>query len=115
MPRQKLLIPFGGGLDRKSGSAVVEPDSFPDLRNVYVARGRMELRKGHDRILDIAWGTDIIGIIPMRANGLSAVIVYDSVSRNVRLYIVDSTPTATLVGTMWTIPVAAAAVGVPRM
>lgn len=108
MARAKFLLPFGGGLDRKTGSAVVDPDAFGDLRNVYLYRGRMELRRGQERSLDIGWGTDIIGIFSIRAQGLAAIVVYDDVSRDVRLYAVDdSLGTASLVDTLFTLPAGA--------
>ncbi len=102
MARQKLSISFGGGVDRKSGVGVVDPDAFYDLRNVYLYKGRTILRKGMARVLDIGWGSDIIGIFSVRAQGLAAIIVYDDESGDVRLYLVDGTlETASLVGTVW--------------
>lgn len=110
MARDKFLLPFGGGLDRKTGSAVVDPDAFADLRNVYLFKGSTELRRGLERSLNIGWGTDIIGIYSIRAQGLAAIVVFDDVSRDVRLYLVDDAGgIASLVGTLWTLPADAAA------
>ena len=114
MTRRTLELPFGGGLDRKTGSAVVDPTSFGNLQNVHLFRGRMELRKGLERALDLGWGEDIIAVEPVRAQGLTACVVWDSVTRDVRLYLVDgSLAAASLVGTLWTMP--AVIVGRPRV
>ncbi len=107
MPRQKLLLPFGGGLDRKTGSAVVDPDAHGNLQNVYLFKGRTELRRGLQRVFDIGWGQDIIGIFPVRSIGVSALVVWDEVTRKVRLYLTDGALTsASLVGDLWTMPAA---------
>lgn len=103
--RQTLRLPFGGGLDRKSGSAVVDPKSFGNLQNVHLFRGRMELRKGLERALALGWGEDIIAIEPIRSRSVTAVVVWDTVSREVRLYLVDgSLSGSAFVGTLWTLP-----------
>lgn len=110
--RQKMLIPFGGGLDRKTGSAVVDPDSFGNLQNVHLFRGRMEIRRGLARLLNIGWGDDIIAIQAIRAQSLTAVAVWRETSREVKLYLVDGAfASATYVGVLWTMP--ALVTGVP--
>lgn len=102
MPRRTLSLNFGGGIDRRTGIGAVEPDAMYDLRNVYLFRGRTILRRGLARVLDIGWGSDIIGIFSVRAQGLAAILVYDDVSGDVRLYLVDGTlASASLVGTVW--------------
>lgn len=45
--RPTIVLPYGAGLDRDSGVAVVEPTKFEDLRNVILEQGKAELRKGH--------------------------------------------------------------------
>jgi hypothetical protein len=105
MARQRLPIPFGQGLDRLTGAGELDPRAFQVLENVHLYRGRMEFRKGLARQLLIAWGTDVVGLFPVQAQGLEAAIVYDAVSRDVRLYLIDSTfGTPTLAGTLWTMP-----------
>lgn len=110
MARPKLLLPFGGGVDRQTGSAVVDPDAFADLRNVHVSRGRMELRMGNLRRALIDWGDDVLGIFSVRAEGISAVVVFDATSRDVRLYFVDSDFNQQFLGTLWTLPEGAASI-----
>lgn len=111
--RQTTTIPFGAGLDRLSGAAVVDSGSFADLRNVHLARGRMELRRGLASQA-LPWGTDCIAVAPVKKTGLAAIVIYDSVSKDVRLYSFDGATTFSLVGTLWTIN-AAVTSHVPRV
>lgn len=104
--RQRLPIPWGAGIDRASGAMAVESTSFSDLRNVRLGRGRVELRKGFARQTELPGGDMVVGIFPIRAQGLSAALGYSSVDRTVSLYVTDATGTAiAFIGTLWTLPV----------
>lgn len=104
MARERKALPWGTGVDRASGAMVVDEDQFSDLRNVYLYNGRAELRKGHARTLLFPAGDDVIGIFPIRAQGLSGALVYKALDRTVSLYALDSTgTTASFVATIWTL------------
>lgn len=45
--RPTMKLPYGAGLDRGSGVAVVEPSQFADLRNVILLEGKAKVRKGN--------------------------------------------------------------------
>lgn len=107
MARQKLILPFGGGVDRKTGLTVVDPDAMADVRNAHLSRGQMELRRGIARRVLIEWGDDVLGIFSIRADGLAAVVVFEVASREVRLYVVDGALNVDLIDTLWTLPAAA--------
>lgn len=101
--RQRQPIPWGEGIDRASGAMAIDPSAFRDLRNVRLANGRAELRKGHSHLTEIGGGDMLLGVFPIRAQGLSAAITYDIASRAVLLYVIDATGTASaFVGTLWT-------------
>lgn len=103
--RQRLPIPWGEGLDRAAGAMAVEPSSFADLRNVRLARGRCELRRGLARLTAIDGWTAILAVEPIRAQGLAGVVVYNDVTRTVALYAVDATGTDIgFVGTLYVVP-----------
>lgn len=103
--RQRLPIPWGSGIDRASGAMAVEAESFRDLRNVRLSRGRTELRKGLERLTLLPGGDMVLGIFPIRAQGLAAAITYTTASRSVDLYVIDATGTTTaFIGNLWTLP-----------
>ena len=106
--RQRLPIPWGEGIDRASGAMAISPSAFRDLRNVKLGQGRTEMRKGYARLALLPFGDMTLGVWPIRASGLSAVALYDTPTRTVALYVVDSTGTSTaLVGTLLTVPAGA--------
>lgn len=94
---------------------VADPTVFNDLRNVHLSGGRVELRTGLNRALvfPAPW-TDLLGVYLIRAQGLAGAIVYNSVSREVGLFAVDSSGVAyAFVEYLWTIP--AGATSPPRI
>lgn len=99
----KLPIPFGGGLDRNTGVMAVEPVAFADLRNVHLYSGKAELRKGHTATVDLASAEElVVGVFPLRAQGVGALIAYDSATGKVRLYLVTGAgEDAALIGEVW--------------
>lgn len=103
--RQRLPIPWGNGIDRSSGALAISPSAFRDLRNVRLANGRTEMRRGYSRMTLLSGGNMVLGIWPIRAQGLTAVAVYDTATRTALLYVVDATGTASaLVGSLFTLP-----------
>lgn len=105
-PRVPLL--FGGGLDRYSGTTLVDPTAFRDLRNVHLRRGGAERRDGS--ILANALGESaIIGVFSIRSQGIGALVTYNTGTREVKLWLCSSDGSvASLVGVVWTLAVDAA-------
>lgn len=109
--KQRVLLPFGGGLDRGSGAFIVEPGSFTDLRNVHLARGRVRVRRGLTaKGGGIEGATDILAVSPIRGTQRSLIVAYSSVTRQawVVTAIIDPTTqnvTLTTVpgATLWTL------------
>lgn len=102
--RERKPLPWGQGIDRASGAMVVNEQQFSDLRNVYLTNGRAELRKGMARALLVDDGDDLLGVWPIRAQGLAGALVYKSADRTVSLYVIDSTgETANFVAVIWTL------------
>ncbi len=102
--RQRLPVPWGEGIDRSSGALAISASAFRDLRNVHLANGRTELRRGYPRMALLPSGSMVLGVWPVRASGISAVAVYDSDTRTVSLYVVDSTgATNALIGNLFTL------------
>jgi hypothetical protein len=107
--RQRLPIPWGEGIDRSSGAMAIAPGAFRDLRDVHLGNGRTELRLGLPRLKLLPSGDMVLGVWPIRAQGLAAAAVYDIASRTVSLYVIDATGTAeAFIGTLFTISTAAA-------
>lgn len=110
--RPKLPLPFGGGVDRYTGSAVAEPSAFRDLRNVHLRRGGAELRGGLATAASLA-GDAVIGVFPIRSQGIGGLVTYTSATREVTLHLTSADGSVTsLVGVVWTLPVDA---GFPRV
>ncbi len=107
MPRDKVSIPFGGGLDRFSGTTVAVNGTELDLRNVSLGPGRVELRVGPATGVVAGFGTDVIALHELRKTGTQAVVVYDAPTRVVKLILFDGT-TMSNVGTLWTLDVSLA-------
>lgn len=112
---ERKPLPFGAGLDRISGGMVLQPTDMNDLRNVHLNHGRTEFRHGLTRtLLFPAPYTDLLGVYLIRAQGLAGALLYDSVSRRVDLYAVDSSGVASAyIDNIWTLP--AGATSPPRI
>lgn len=52
-PRPTISLPWGEGLDRASGLAVVEKSSYADVRNVILYDGKAEVRKGITQVAQL--------------------------------------------------------------
>jgi hypothetical protein len=103
--RQRLPVPWGDGIERRSGAMVTDAGAFRDLRNVRLSDGRTELRRGHSRLLLLPIGTALLGVFSIRAQGLAAIISYDAVTRTVSLWVVDATGSAAaFVGNLYVLP-----------
>lgn len=90
MAREKVTIPFGGGVDRLSGRMVAEPTSFNDIRNVHLRRGKAELRGGLLRVGTTFAGAAIVGVHSIRSRNVGAVLTYDNGTGHVTLWITDA-------------------------
>jgi hypothetical protein len=107
--RARLPLAFGGGLDRYSGVTVAQPTAFRDLRNVHLRNGGIEARGGLGAIANTLTGSALIGVYPIRSQGIGALLTYDTPTREVRLFLTSADGTTTsLVGVVWTLPVGAA-------
>lgn len=101
----KILLPFGSGLDRDVGVIAADREAMRDLRNVYLRRGRIELRRGLAPTDPVSADAAIIGIFPIRSQGIGAVLTWNPDDATVKLYhVTGAGDTATLVGTVWTLP-----------
>jgi len=102
--RPKVPIPFGSGLDRVSGSMVVQATNCSDLRNVHLLPGKIEMRKGLQRQLSLAGETHILGIFTIRSSGVGALIAYSSSTYKVRLWqVTGAGDSATYIGELWSL------------
>lgn len=101
--RPKISFPMGGPLDRFTGTPVAVQGTQVDLRNASVGPGRLALRTGPATGTAVGFGTDVIGVESIRKTGALAVVIYDSGSRVVKLYVYDGV-SMSLVNTLWTIP-----------
>ncbi|MGH3428475.1 MAG: hypothetical protein ACRDQZ_13060 [Mycobacteriales bacterium] len=103
--RPRIPLVFGGGVDRYSGTTIAEPTSFRDLRNVHLRRGGAELRGGLGLVNDLA-DDAIIGVFPIRSQGIGVLVTYTLSSREIKLYLTSADGTMdSLVGVVWTLPV----------
>lgn len=106
--RAKLPLPFGGGVDRYTGTAVAEPTAFRDLRNVHLRNGGAEMRGGL-QVRATLGGNAVIGIYSIRSQGIGALVTYDTATREVLLYLTSADGTVTsFVGVVWTLAAGAA-------
>lgn len=109
--KQLVVLPFGGALDRGSGTYLLEPSQFSDLRNVHLGRGRVRVRRGLvAKGGGIAGATDVLAVSPIRGTQRSIVVAYSSVTRQAWLVTASIDPTTLGVtltpvpgGTLWTL------------
>ncbi len=102
--RPRIPLVFGGGLDRATGVLGASPESMRDLRNVYLYRDKVEVRKGHtvlQSFLDDAAAAvdDICLVHPMQAEQAGVVVGWQDGDREVHVYRVHGTGSgANLIG-----------------
>ncbi len=102
---QRTPIPLGGtGLVVGTGVFTTQPSTPEDLRDVSLRPGRTARRPGLFEATTLSSGNHIIGIHPLRAYGVTAVVSYDDATRVVALHLVAPDFTPRLVGTIWTLP-----------
>lgn len=90
--RQRIPLAIGRGLDRATGLVASSPGAPVDARNVYARDGKMAVTPGMSLtgFPDLDWGTDIVCTFGMQSNLDLMLVVYDSVSRDLRLYRIDT-------------------------
>lgn len=80
MPRQRLRLPFGNGIDRATGPVAVQPGAWSDLRNVEVREGRVRVRDGLQQVAAVVMSTSgdaathIVFIGALRASSRGIVV-----------------------------------------
>ena len=81
-------LAIGRGLDRATGKASVQPQYPVDARNIQAQSAKMSVRSGmaDTGFPPLVWGTHILEIIPIKATGDDLFVVFDSVSRDIRIY-----------------------------
>lgn len=91
MARDRARVPFGPGLDRATGAAAVQPSSMKDARNVYARDDKLALRAGMQTTAypAIPWGTDVVGIFPLRSKLEVIMVILDRAARTLRVYRVN--------------------------
>ncbi|UCC92566.1 MAG: hypothetical protein JSW25_07830 [Thermoplasmata archaeon] len=94
--RRRTPIVFGGGLDRETGVMAMQPGGMEDLRNVHLLKGKYQVRRGFERVLEFedASGnpqTDILGGIAMQGRRAVVYVTYDSVNYKVNVFMGDHT------------------------
>lgn len=108
MPRERLPLVFGTGLDRYSGAAVVEPASMRDLRNVDLRVGRAALRNALVASLDFAPDDTILATHAIHSQGIGAAVTYNSATREVNLWLMANDGSVrSFVALLWTFPAGA--------
>lgn len=101
---ERTPIPIGGsGLLLGTGLYATKPAAIEYLRNVSLRPGRTARRGGLQPQANLSDETDIIGVHPLRALGVTAVVTYDTTTREVNLYMLAPDYTTRLVGTIWTL------------
>src|SRR5690606_41470961 len=84
MARQRIAIPFGGGLDRYTGPAVVDRTAQEDVRNVHLADGWAHVRRGSVQVAEFPG--DVVAGEQLRTEDVLILVVYDADTREVHVY-----------------------------
>lgn len=109
MPRQRIPITFGAGLDRATGAGVKDARSLYDALNVVPREAGLELAAGMagSGLTACDWGTDILAQQSVERTKDVLQVIYDRVDREIRVYRVNpiDTPTRQLVDTWGTLDV----------
>jgi hypothetical protein len=94
--RGSVPLVFGGGLDRETGVMAMQPGGMEDLRNVHLMRGKYQVRRGFERVMEFTDDlgneqTDVIGGIAMQGRRAAVYVTYDEVNYIVNVFIGDHT------------------------
>ena len=107
MPRQRLPITWGMGLDRATGAGARDARSLYNGRDVVAREAGLELRAGlqGSGLIALDWGTDIVAQASVEATLDVLQVIYDRTSRDLRIYRVNpvSPSTRQNVGTWGTL------------
>lgn len=109
MPRDRVRLPFGAGLDRETGEMASKPASFEDLRNVTLYRGKAAVRPGVSvgTTLQTSGGRDcthVLALEPIKTESAIAVVGYHQPTGEVNVYRVSALgDKSSLVGTWFTL------------
>lgn len=103
--RTRIPLPFGRGLDRASGTLVVDPRAGADVRNVILKEGKAEVRPGVGTPLQTFAEGAVCFLGLFRAKAKLVAVTYAASTRAVKVYTLDlSGNTPTLIGTWGTLP-----------
>lgn len=94
MPRNRLPIVWGQGLDRATGTLAVDKATFLDLRNLVIRDSKLLSRGGIVPVgdpftVDDTTSTDIVGMFPFRAQLGMIIVTYDRVTRSLDVWGTD--------------------------
>src|SRR5512134_1185670 len=94
MPRERIPMAFGAGLDRGTGRMVVRPGSMTDLRNVLLLPGRVVFARGMRLVESFVdqYGdpvSHILGGIPVPGEGLMVVVVYQQDTGEIDVWVTN--------------------------
>ncbi|MGW8323872.1 MAG: hypothetical protein ACWGSD_20210, partial [Thermodesulfobacteriota bacterium] len=94
--RRRVPIVFGSGLDRETGMMAMQPGGMEDLRNVHLLRGKFQVRRGFERVLEFTDDegnaqTDVLGAIAMQGRRAAIYVTYDAVNYKVNVWVGDAT------------------------
>lgn len=91
--RQVQRLPFGAGLDRATGLALLSPDGFRDLRNVELTEGRAIARPGMSVQSGLSLGglgvtpmTDVCALGTYREKAVGIAVGFEQASRKLQLF-----------------------------
>jgi hypothetical protein len=82
-----MPLTIGRGMDRATGLAGVQPSTPVDVRNVYARDAKMVLRPGMSGtgFPVISWGSDILGVVTIKATLEVLFAVYDRTTTAIRI------------------------------
>jgi hypothetical protein len=96
--RSRQRLTFGAGLDRATGTGLLDPQSFRDLRNVDLGDGRAIARKGFTARTQLSLAglgvtamTDVPFIQSFRAFALGLAVGYEDASRTLQIFTLATT------------------------
>jgi len=92
MPRVPIV--FGKGLDRETGVMAMETGGMEDLRNVHLLDGKVQVRRGFERVLTFTDPSDndqthILGGIPVLGERAAIYVTYDQLNGKVNVWYGD--------------------------